>query len=214
MNTRRVTMAMISAFAFLVGSACKATPPVPRRGEAARVECPARGADDYYYPQGALRPDTNADDLRSRAQLSKFLEIAAAPSLSCGTEQHAYRVLWGGGYNDPLLVVTVDARTATVTEFLPFNIATRTIKDTYSSTPSEAQFNALAHQLESAGFWTIDAALIFESEGTSWIFEGRRGRSYRAITRTHPAQALAKIGIRMVQLAGATVPRGMADQAQ
>jgi hypothetical protein len=150
-------------------------------------------------------------DYERRLLLSNYLVAARATSLSCGNGEDAYRLIWMGGYNDAALVVTLEQHSATAIEFLPFNVANQaTIKDTHSRSITAAQFAEIVSQLESAGFWSAGTARTYESEGSSWTFEGRHGTSYRTLTRTHPEALLADVGRSIATLSGIALPRRMA----
>jgi len=207
-----VARTVLGIGAILVAYSCESSTPLPHRGQQVRAVCPSAGDDDFFFPEETLSPGNATRDYERRLALSSYLTAAGVASLSCGAGEDGYRLIWGGGYNDPLLVVTVSGRTVAATEFVPSNIAKRSVKNASSRTITRAQFDDVASQIESADFWTADAVRVFESEGTGWVFEGRRGTSYRAITRTHPDQRLAKVARVLVELSELSVPSRMSIQ--
>jgi hypothetical protein len=204
----RVELIVLSV-ALLLVAACEERLPIPGRGEPVRRECPATSDHDHFFVEGSLVPADPIRDYERRISLSSYLVAAKAVSLSCGSGGDAYRLIWGGGYDNPLVIATVGERAASLTEFLPFNVAIRSIKQVTSANISSAQFLDLVSRLESANFWSVDAVRVFESEGSGWTFEGRRGQLYRTITRTHPEGPLANAGKFLAELTGAPVPAGM-----
>ena len=209
----RTALALFWVGSMFAGGACNKPPPFPHRGDSVRANCPTIGEDDFFFPQESVFPaDASRDDDR-RLLLSNYLRTAGAMSLSCAGDD-AYRVIWIGGYNEPVVIVTMDERAAIAIEFQPFNVAKSTIKTTHSKDLSTMQFQDIASEFESGGFWSADTVRVFESEGSSWTFEGRRDGSYRVLTRTHPEPALAKAGRLLVASSGLTLPARMSVPAK
>lgn len=204
-------LVLIAVTSMLVACAGDDMAPWPSRGQAVRADCPPLGEDDCFFPAESLFPADPERDYERRLLLSNYLATAGATSLSCSGDD-AYRVIWLGGYNEPVLVLTVAAGTATAVEFLPFNVAERSVRKRQSAVVSAAQLQQIAADLDSAGLWIADPVRVFESEGSSWTFEGRRAGVYRALTRTHPDARLAEVGRSLVVLAGLSPPRRMSRQ--
>lgn len=200
---------LVAVIATISGTGCAEAPPVPSRGERVRAVCPVVEEHDYYFPEESIVVADADRDLERRLFLSNYLREAGVPSLSCGDVPDTYRLTWIGGYNEVTLVVTVNRSSATAVQFLPFNVADRTVSHRTSKPISAADFRTISTCVESAAFWTSDAYRVFESEGRSWTFEGRRGDSYRALTRTHPELNLANVAKLLVELSGMAVPANM-----
>lgn len=188
---------------------CSPASPMPRSGDPVRDQCSMADDADFYFPEGSLRPDNMVHDKEARLFLTNYLTLSQAKSLSCGKAPDSARVIWGGGYNDPVIVATITPKEATATEFHPFNIARLSIKATKHRQISSSDFEAIQTALERAKFWTDSPVVAFESEGTAWVIESRQQHSYRVITRTHPNLAIANIARSMVALSGLDVPGRM-----
>jgi hypothetical protein len=217
LSTRRSIARRLRGFVLmtvLINAGCDISLPVPSSGERVRSTCPAVGDSEYFFPEGTLVPGDLQLDYERRISLSSYMASARTVSLSCGSGQDAYRFIWGGAYNDPLIVITIHEDSATYIEFVPFNIAERTIKQVRTTTHPPAKFKGLVSQLEQAKFWSTEAVRSFQSEGSGLILEGRRGKSYRAISRSHPEKEISNAGRLFAEIVGVAVPSSMSSRTR
>lgn len=186
--------------------------PMPQSTLRARTECPPTADDQYFYPAEALVPNDPVVDRAQRRAIADYLAVSRAKSLSCGSGGEAYRVFWGGGFGVQSVVVTITPDAAVGATFGPRTGAQVVLDRNVSAPVSADAFGRLRQLLDGASFWTAKPFTDLEGEGTVWVIEGRRGDSYKVITRVTPDPALADAARMMLKLSGLPTPERMAAQ--
>lgn len=186
---RRTTLYCLRLMAFLtmaVVGCVDAVPPTQTSGESVRRVCPVPGTDDFYFPEGAVNPNSVVDERVERALLSGLLTRQGAPSLSCGNRPaEGYRMVWAGGAASPL-VITVLRTDAT------WRLDWVQLSAPEPGQPGEAtaeggrdlmwaDVRAVVTALEDAEFWSARISSGSGPEGLAWLVEGREGPRSRAV---------------------------------
>lgn len=209
---RSSRLLLVALVASAINSGCR-DPELPQlnAGIPLRSECPASASDEYYFPEASIIPWSNSWDRKEREILSSNLRAAKETSLSCGLQpDEGYRVQWGGGYQEPLIVASVARNgsdwTVTATEFARIQPYLVTSSSSRALQPKAAA--TIAAALNDATFWTTRVMDTTQGEGTIWLIEARQGR-YRAVIRVQPETAFARAAQLIVRLSGMQVPEKM-----
>jgi hypothetical protein len=181
----------------------------PANAPRATARCLDRNAGDYYFMTGQI--DSSRDDsFMRRDWFARYLRVAEADSLSCGTPSETYRLLWMPSSRGAR-IVTVSYRSRNWT------IATADFGQSLFgfSTPdppplarserglSRSEVELIRGDLKALDFWTEpqfrDGGV---HDGWALTLEGRSGDRYHAVTRVNVRDGYDLVACTLFDLGG------------
>ena len=178
--------------------------------------CPSRSSSEYFFPKSAFSTGEGQDDQFTRTWYTKHLKAMSEPSLSCGlvNGEDTYRFIWLRTFHHPIAVKITLTKSQIKLEakelsgaggYEPGKILRKTNKIL-----TNAQWENVLSSVAKAKFWNDQPKVtLLGLDGAQWIYEARRGTSYRVIERWTPDDKnYRNLGLTMIRLAGWLVPEG------
>jgi hypothetical protein len=172
--------------------------------------CADRNSSEYFFPKSAFSTREGDDDEFTRTWYTKHLRAMSEPSLSCGLahEEDTYRFTWLRTFHHPISVKISRTKSQIRLEakelsgaggYEPGKILRKTNKILTS-----AQWQDVLSSVEKANFWNDKPKVTsLGLDGAQWIYEARRGTTYRVIERWTPDDKnYRNLGLTMIKLAG------------
>jgi hypothetical protein len=173
--------------AIVAAGGCRANvPPRPTVGATTVGECRQSNDDAYYFPPEALIPRDAENDLTQRRVLNRYFTVANLPSLSCGPAINGYRLFWSG--SGEAVAVTIIENKARAVKFGRTENGELRMMQQQEVSINAADLGRLSSIIDRSNYWTTQPFVDLEGEGVMWLFEVRRGSSYKAVTRVQPDQ--------------------------
>lgn len=194
--------------ALAVGICCSPnSAPRPTIGASSISECRDRNDDSYYFPPGTLIPRNAEDDLTQRRFVGEYYRLVELPSLSCEPPTSGYRLFWGGA-EDGLVVTIIGNQVKAVRFGRSLNGDPKVVQQDDASINAD-DLRQLGGIIERSSFWTTRPFVDIEGEGVIWLFEVRKDRSYKAVTRVQPDPDLIEAARLMTTGINFELPKGM-----
>ena len=195
----------------------------PGVGSSVPERCPAKSTAGYFFPASAIIPDR--DDSSLREWFGRILSAAKVLSISCGLSPETYRMAWLPSSRTAYVITATREKKnwrLTAAEVLdPIILDPRQDYAAGLAPPSSriletSEETELVASLTELDFWFDSQYLDNPNASDGWtaFIEGRRGNSYRVLTRMNfedaPFAAVARTFVRLARL---KVPQGMTDEA-
>lgn len=176
--------------------------------------CADRNSNEYFFPKSAFSTREGHDDQFTRAWYTKHLRAMSEPSLSCGLahEEEIYRFTWLRTFRHPISVRITRTKNQIKLEakelsgaggYEPGKILRKT-----NRILTTGQWQEVLSSVEKANFWNDQPEVTsIGLDGAQWIYEARRGTTYRVIERWTPEDKnYRNLGLTMIKLAEWSIP--------
>jgi hypothetical protein len=195
----------------------------PEASSFARQSCRLPGALNHYFPartfdseiparlQRAITGNPNAParpvlGFPEARAYSKELAALKERSLSCGSGDTAYRLLWLRNKRSPISVRIEEKGSKRILSLAEMRSSReeRTVRRR-ERVLSPVEWRRIEAALESSAFWTMAPKLDELSyDADDWIIEGRKETRYHAVSRLAPPrdEAALAIGTAILEAAG------------
>lgn len=176
--------------------------------------CNDSNSNEYFFPKSAFSARDGDDDQFTRTWYTKHLRAMSEPSLWCGLVygEDTYRFTWLRTFHHPIAVKITRTKSQIKLEakelsgaggYEPGKILRKT-----NRILTNAQWKDVLSSVEKANFWNDQPKVkSLGFDGARWIYEVRRGTTYRVIERWSPEDKnYRNLGLTMIKLAGWSIP--------